>query len=71
MSYDVSTQWNSTLDMLVYTLNHHQVVDSITQDHALGLRNFELDDEEWDLLGQLYDILKVCDQSIHVTGCKQ
>ncbi|KAF9219129.1 hypothetical protein BS17DRAFT_658061, partial [Gyrodon lividus] len=35
MPCDVSTWWNSTLDML--DLNHRQAVDSVTQDRALGL----------------------------------
>ncbi|KAF9228351.1 hypothetical protein BS17DRAFT_850991 [Gyrodon lividus] len=58
MPRDVLTQWNSTLDMLEYALNHRQAVNSVTQDHALGLRKYELDDDEWNLLEQLHDILK-------------
>ncbi|KAF9222116.1 hypothetical protein BS17DRAFT_709197 [Gyrodon lividus] len=44
--------------MLEYALNHRQAVDSVTQDRALGLRKYELDDDEWNLLEQLHDILK-------------
>ncbi|KIJ16144.1 hypothetical protein PAXINDRAFT_75969, partial [Paxillus involutus ATCC 200175] len=58
MPRDVSTRWNSTFDMLEYALNHRKAVDSVTQDRALGLRKFELDDSEWVLLEQLHDILK-------------
>ncbi|KIK73599.1 hypothetical protein PAXRUDRAFT_178003, partial [Paxillus rubicundulus Ve08.2h10] len=58
MPCDVSTQWNSTFDMLEYVLNHCEVVNSVTQDCALGLRKFELDDSQWVLLEQLHDMLK-------------
>ena len=59
MPRDVSTRWNSTLDMLVYTLAHRKAVKHVTQDLVLGLRKFELNDKEWDLLQQLHDVLKV------------
>ena len=59
MPCNVSTRWNSTLDMLVYALAHRKAVKHITQDLALGLRKFELNDKEWDLLQQLHNILKV------------
>ena len=59
MPHDVSTRWNSTLDMLVYALAHRKAVKHMTQDLALGLRKFELNDKEWDLLQQLHDVLKV------------
>ncbi|KAF9220170.1 hypothetical protein BS17DRAFT_853226 [Gyrodon lividus] len=59
MPRDVSIWWNLTLDMLEYALNHCQAVDSMTQDRALGLRKYELDDDEWNLLEQLCDILKI------------
>ena len=45
--------------MLVYALAHRKAVKHVTQDLALGLRKFELNDKEWDLLQQLHDILKV------------
>lgn len=48
------------LDMLAYALRHRQAVNSVTQDRALGLRKYELDDKEWDLLEQLHGVLKVC-----------
>ncbi|KIK91313.1 hypothetical protein PAXRUDRAFT_149775, partial [Paxillus rubicundulus Ve08.2h10] len=44
MPCDVPTRWNSTFDMLQYALNHHEAVDSVTQDHAL--EKFELEDRE-------------------------
>jgi hypothetical protein len=60
MARDVSTRWNSTLDMLEYALKHRIAVDTVTQRRVLGLRKFELGDHEWDIITQLRDILKVC-----------
>ncbi|KIM61423.1 hypothetical protein SCLCIDRAFT_122082, partial [Scleroderma citrinum Foug A] len=54
----VATQWNSTLDLLEYALKHQEVVDLITQRRELGLRTFELTDNEWGVLEQLHSILK-------------
>ncbi|KAF9223254.1 hypothetical protein BS17DRAFT_817581 [Gyrodon lividus] len=59
MPRDVLTRWNSTLDMLEYALNHRQAVDSMTQDRAPGPRKYEPDNDEWNLLEQLHDILKI------------
>ncbi|KAF8548183.1 hypothetical protein OG21DRAFT_1423539 [Imleria badia] len=44
--------------MLAYALKHRQAVDSVTQDCVLGLRSFELDNKEWNLLEQLHNVLK-------------
>ena len=44
--------------MLEYALDHCEAVDAVTQDRALGLRKYELDDREWALLEQLRDVLK-------------
>lgn len=38
---DVATRWNSTFDMLDYSLNHREVVDTMTQRRELGLCAFE------------------------------
>ena len=59
MPRDVSTRWNSTFDMLDYALEHQEAVDAVTQRRDLGLRRYELEDNEWVILQQLRDILKV------------
>jgi hypothetical protein len=59
MPRDVATRWNSTYDMLKYALEHRKALDVVTQRRDLGLRKFELTDEEWDIAGQLRDVLKV------------
>jgi hypothetical protein len=45
--------------MLKYALEHRKALDVVTQRRDLGLRKFELTDEEWDIAGQLRDVLKV------------
>lgn len=45
--------------MLKYALEHRKAVDVVTQRRDLGLRQFELTDEEWEIAGQLRDVLKV------------
>lgn len=45
--------------MLKYALEHRKALDIVTQRRDLGLRKFELTDEEWDIAGQLRDVLKV------------
>ncbi|KAG1831814.1 hypothetical protein EV424DRAFT_1268979, partial [Suillus variegatus] len=59
MLRDVSTRWNSTFDMLEYSLGHRKAVDTVTQRQELGLRKFELTDHEWEIAGQLCDVLKL------------
>ena len=56
---DVATRWNSTLDMLEYALSHKEAVDRVTQSRDGGLRMYELSKDEWVILGQLRNVLKV------------
>ncbi|KIK32214.1 hypothetical protein CY34DRAFT_102008, partial [Suillus luteus UH-Slu-Lm8-n1] len=58
MPRDVSTRWNLTYDMLWYTLAHQDAINIVTQRQDLGLRKFELADNEWEITWQLCDILK-------------
>ena len=69
MLCDMSTRWNSTFDMLEYVLDHCEAVGAVTQDHALGLRKYELDDREWALLEQLHNVLKVSARYQRVCSC--
>ena len=46
--------------MLEYALSHQKAIDTVTQRRELGLRKFELADNEWEIAGQLCDVLKVC-----------
>jgi hypothetical protein len=53
MPHDVSTQWNSTYDMLCFAVEHHRAIKSVTSDHKNDLHQFELDEDEWLITNQL------------------
>ena len=46
-------------DLLEYSLRHQKELDTMTQQRDLGLQKFKLRDHEWELIEQLYDVLKV------------
>ena len=66
MPRDVSTRWNSTFDMLDFAVRYQTAIDSLTQRWDLGLWDFELSADEWDIATNLRDILKVS-QLVNVT----
>ena len=56
---DISTRWNSSFDMANFVVDYRVPIEDITDKHKLGLMAYALNDHEWDLLGQLRDMLKV------------
>jgi hypothetical protein len=56
---DVTTRWNSTFEMLDFAFTHRKALDLMTQDRENGLREYELNEEEWEIVRQLRDALKV------------
>lgn len=59
MPWDVSTQWNSTYDMLLFALKYQHTLNVITEDHEMKLCQYEMDDEEWGIAKELCDVLEV------------
>jgi hypothetical protein len=47
-------------DMLVFALKYRDALDSITGNHRMKLRQYELTEEDWTIAGKLCDVLKVC-----------
>jgi hypothetical protein len=56
---DVTTRWNSTYDMMTFSLRYAESIDAITADKATKLRKYELDDGDWGIAEDLAAILKV------------
>lgn len=59
MPCDVTTQWNSTYDMLEFAIEYQDALDTITGDREMKLRQYEIDEEEWEIAQQLQEALKV------------
>ncbi|KAJ7047957.1 hypothetical protein C8F04DRAFT_936363, partial [Mycena alexandri] len=55
---DVCTRWNSLYDMLIVAIEYHEVVNSLTSDRTLSLRDYEITDLEWDILDDMVYALK-------------
>ena len=57
---DVVTRWNSTYDMMEFALKYRKPIDAITADKSLKLRKYELDNDDWTIIGDLVVVLEVC-----------
>jgi hypothetical protein len=47
---NVTTQWNSTYNMLRVAMAYHAAIDDITADKSVKLQKYELHEEEWDIV---------------------
>lgn len=61
---DVRTRWNSTYDLLAFPNKYSKAFDLLTADCGLKLHCFEMNEEEWELAGQLERILEVSTAAI-------
>ena len=46
--------------MLQMALQYHSAIDHITADKTLKLQKYELDDNDWEIIADLMQVLKVC-----------
>jgi len=60
MPQDVTTRWNSTYNMLVFAVKYQEALKLITGNQKMKLRQYELTEEDWHIVGKLRDVLKVC-----------
>jgi hypothetical protein len=59
MPRDVRTRWNSTYDMLDFAYDYKDALNKITAVREMKLRNYEIEPEEWEMVRQLRELLKV------------
>lgn len=59
MPRDVRTRWNSTYAMLSFALEYRKAIENLTSDRKNDLRQFELSDNEWEIVQELSTTLKV------------
>jgi hypothetical protein len=59
MPRDVRTRWNSTYDMLAFAYEYKDALNNITALREMKLRDYEIEPEEWEVVRQLRDLLKV------------
>jgi hypothetical protein len=45
--------------MLQFVVKYREAIDSVTADKSLKLRRFELDNDEWKIIGDLASVLEV------------
>jgi hypothetical protein len=67
MPRDVITRWNSTYDMLEFAVDYREALDSITGNQKMKLRQYELDELDWEIATKLRDILKVNHSSLFLS----
>ena len=59
MPRDVAMRWNSTYNMLEFTIRYQLAVNNITGDKSANLHKYKLDNDEWRIAVQLQNTLKV------------
>ena len=60
MPWNVSTHWNLRSDMLIFALEYKAALIKITGEKEMNPCQYKLSSEDWDLIGQLCDALRVC-----------
>src|SRR6266511_959615 len=59
MPRDVATCWNYTYEMLNFVYTYRDAYNELCTNHEMKMQKFEIEDNEWEIVRQLADILKV------------
>jgi len=59
MPQEVTTRWNSSFDMLDFALEYRCAIDAIIDEKEMKLRWYDLSEEDWRIVWQLWNVLKV------------
>ena len=59
MPRDVETRWNYTYEMLSFAHTYRAAYNEITANRDMGMRALELSIEDWKIVKDLADVLKV------------
>ena len=54
-----STRWNLLFQILKFAWRYHEAIDRFTSKRENGVRDLELSAEEWQMVKELRDVLKV------------
>jgi hypothetical protein len=57
--HDIRTRWNATYDMLDFVYRYKKAINKITDIWDMKLCMYEIEANEWEIVRQLYDLLKV------------
>ena len=60
MPCNATTRWNSTFDMLSFAVEYREAIKQMTSECKNDLWQYELAEEEWAIVRELSDTLKVC-----------
>jgi hypothetical protein len=58
--HDVTTCWNYTYNMLHFAYIYRDVYNKLTSNREMKMQKYEKEDQEWEIVKQLADVLKVC-----------
>jgi hypothetical protein len=53
-------RWNYTFEMLSFAYTYHDAYNELTSNREMKMRKYEIEDQEWEIVKQLADVLKVC-----------
>jgi len=59
MPRDIATRWNYTYEMLSFAYTYRDAYNELTSNRDMKMRKYEIEDDDWEIVKQLADVLKV------------